>query len=237
MAPRNDLGSFVRAARTRRGITRPQLASLTGYSESWVRQVETNTHNPPAAGSDAISKALGLSSWETRYLYALGGKMPAESTVPLPDVRTYLQALNPHPAAWMSAAWTVEEANDEFMRLFKGVWITPNLVHWHYHSTKALDVIQNWTATSEWCVGLLRFGLAVSPDDDGLQSVVRSLLPIKVFQRQWDSQIIPVDPATRPWVIRDLDTGAMLTLDMRAWRTTGQSGVLLLGAVTDRQAN
>ncbi|MFD6197228.1 helix-turn-helix domain-containing protein [Mycobacteriaceae bacterium NPDC060252] len=233
----NDVGSFLRAARARSAITRRQLAERVGYSVSWIEQVETNRHVPPRAAMGTIAEALGLSSWETHYLYALGGRMQTDNTLPLPDVRTYLQALNPHPAAWMSAAWTVEEANDEFMRLFKGVWITPNLVHWHYHSTKALDVIQNWTSTSEWCVGLLRFGLAVSPEDAGLQSVVRSLLPIKVFQRQWDSQVIPVDPATRPWVIRDLDTGETLTLDMRAWRTSVQSGVLLLGAVTGRQAS
>ncbi|WP_234715426.1 hypothetical protein [Mycobacteroides immunogenum] len=157
--------------------------------------------------------------------------------MPMPDIRRYIQAVNPHPAAWMSAGWTVEEANDEFMRLFKGVWITPNLVHWHYHSTKALDVIQNWDETSEWCVGLLRFGLAAAPSDLGLQSVVRSLMPIKVFKRQWDSQIIPIDPATRPWVLRDLDTEDIVTVDMRAWRSSMHDGVLLFGAVIDRQAS
>ncbi len=203
----------------------------------WMRQVEANSHTPPATALTAIAQALRLSSWETHYLYALGGKMTAETAMPISDIRRYLQAVNPHPAAWMSAAWTVEEANDEFMRLFKGVWITPNLVHWHYHSTKALDVIQNWDETSEWCVGLLRFGLAAAPTDLGLQSVVRSLMPIKVFKRQWDSLIIPIDPATRPWVLRDLDTADIVTVDMRAWRSSMHDGVLLFGAVTDRQAS
>ncbi|WP_237143016.1 hypothetical protein [Mycobacteroides abscessus] len=65
----------------------------------WMRQVEANSHTPPATALTAIAQALRLSSWETHYLYALGGKMTAETAMPISDIRRYLQAVNPHPAA------------------------------------------------------------------------------------------------------------------------------------------
>lgn len=226
----------MRAVRDRAQMSQRQLAQRTGYTVGQIQHFEAGRRTATGNGLDSLTRALNLSSWEIQYLYALGGRVSAESTGVV-DIASYLQAIEPHPAAWMDAGWTVQESNEAFRRLFPGLWMTPNLVHWHYHSVKARDVIQNWNETSEWCVGLLRFGIAAAPKDPGLQEVISSLMPIRAFRTQWDAQIIPVDPATRPWILRDLESRELLTVDMRAWHTRSTSGMLLFGAVIDRQAN
>lgn len=230
--PTTTLGGFVRAARLRAGMSGKELADRLGYSLAWVYKVEKGRAQPSLRLLSEMPAALGLSSWETRYLYVLGGRMTPIAGLEDESVQSYLDALLPNPAAWLTSAWTAKEYNAEFGRIFKGIALVPNLIHWHFASVKARDVIVDWTATSEWCVGWLRFGVALDPSDAMLARTVQSLMPMRAFRAQWDAQVIPVDPGTRPWVVRDLDERRELTLDMRAWRNTYRPGVLLLGAVT-----
>ncbi|WP_074327587.1 helix-turn-helix domain-containing protein [Mycobacteroides abscessus] len=231
MLPGNDLGSFVRAARTRGAISQRDLATLTGYSASWVRQVEANSHTPPESALAAIARALGLSSWETHYLHALGGKMVGTVGLEIPDVSDYLEALNPHPAAYLTAGWTVEHANSEFKRLFKGLWISPNFLNWHYVGRQTPDIVLDWQSSSDWLISWLKFNLALSPEDPDLTYVLRKMAPINDFARHWERNTIPADPASRPWTVRDLDNESVLRIDMRVWRAGQSSDLMLLGVI------
>ncbi|SLD50550.1 transcriptional regulatory protein [Mycobacteroides abscessus subsp. bolletii] len=214
-------------------MSRPQLAAVTGYSESWIRQVETNTHNPPETALAAIAHALGLSSWETHYLYALGGKMAGTAGLEVPDVDDYLEALNPHPAAYLSAGWTVRHANSEFERLFKGLWISPNFVNWHYVGRRTPDILLDYQSSSDWLISWLKLNLALSPEDPDLTYVLNKMAPITDFTQQWDRNTIPADPASRPWLVRDLDNESVLRINMRVWRAGQSSDLMLLGVTRE----
>lgn len=231
MVAGNDFGSFLRAVRARAGITRRELAALAGYSESWIRQVETNTHTPPENALTAIAHALGLSSWETHYLFALGGKMTSTASLEIPDVSDYLEGLNPHPAAYLTPGWTVEHANSEFERIFKGLWISPNFLNWHYVGRRTPDIVLDWQSSSDWLISWLKLNLALSPDDPDLTYVLNKMSPITDFTRHWEQNTIPADPASRPWTVRDLDNDSVLQIDMRVWRAGQSSDLMLLGVI------
>ncbi|BAX98907.1 transcriptional regulator [Mycobacteroides stephanolepidis] len=233
MVAGNDLGSFLRAARARSGITRRQLGARAGYSESWIRQVETNTHHPPETALTPIAQALGLSSWETHYLFALGGKMAGTAGLEIPDVSDYLEALNPHPAAYLSAGWTVQHANSEFERLFKGLWISPNFVNWHYVGRRTPDILLDYQSSSDWLISWLKFNLALTPEDPDLTYVLHKMAPINDFARHWERNTIPADPASRPWLVRDLDNESVLRVNMRVWRAGQSSDLMLLGVIQE----
>ncbi|WP_230870808.1 helix-turn-helix domain-containing protein [Mycobacterium canetti] len=229
----STLGGFVRAARIRAALSGPELAEKMGYSPAWLYRIEKGRAVPSAKVLEALATALCLSPWESRYLFALAGKVRPQ-TDQLTDApsQAFLDALHPNPAAWMDTSWTIVRANAEFQRLFRGAWLQPNLIFWHYVAVTAREIIVNWEVTSQWCVGWLRFGLGAGVP--GVAEMVATMLPARVFREQWEAQVIPVDPSTRPWIVRDLDNGCELTLDMRAWRPAGQQpGLLLLGAVVD----
>ncbi|MUM15547.1 helix-turn-helix domain-containing protein [Mycobacterium sp. CBMA271] len=227
MSNANLLGSLVKAARERAGLTQLALASVTGYSEAWVQKIEAGTRVPGVKVLAALASALELSPWETQYLHRLGGRAMVDTATLPTNVEVYLASLMPHAAAWITPGWTIVGSNEKFQQYFPGVWMAPNFIHWHYHSVRSRNVIPNWEQSSQWCIGRLKWSLAASPDHPDLKRIVNSLMPITVFQEQW-KQPIPTDPETRPWVLNDVD-GTVRTLDMRAWHTPQSSGSLLLG--------
>lgn len=229
----NNQGQFLRAVRDRAQMSQRRLALLTGYTVAQIQHFESGRRRLSSDSAELIARHLSMTPREAQYFHALGGWVHAKSALPA-GIAEYLQAIEPHPAAWLDAAWKVEEQNPAFRRLLPLSAIHPNLMHWHYHSPQAREIIQNWDETSQWCVGLLRFSIAITPDDPGLRVLLDGLMMLEEFRTQWASQIIPIDPATRPWVLRDNETGDVVTVNLRAWHTRSNAGMLLLGAVVDR---
>lgn len=180
-----------------------------------------------------LADALKLSDWETHYLFAASGVMlPDPMLDDAEAMRTYIDALlQPNPALVLDVSWRIAAYNREWQRLFKGVWLTPSMHQWLYVSTTSRSIVRNWDEVSQWCVGWLRYGMAVDPDT--VAPVVRMLMSITVFRREWQAQVIPVDPATRPWIVHDRDNGCESTIDMQVWRASPMPGALLLGAILD----
>lgn len=232
----NVLGEFVKAARQRAGYgTQQSLATATTFSLRWVQSLEAGTA-PAETGLKAVAETLKLSRWETNYLYLLARKAapPVSAPAPPADMPMYLEALSPNPAAYLDAAWKVENANSEFERLFQGLRFTSNFVYWHYVGRRTLDIVENWETTSSWVVSQLRHSMAADPDNPSVNEIVDRLLPVDLFAHEWEKHIIPADPAELPWIVHDLETGAVMTLDMRLWRPAGHNtGTLLLGAIRE----
>lgn len=230
----NSQGQFLRAVRDRAQMSQRRLASLTGYTVAQIQHYESGRRRLSSDSAELIAQHLRMTPRETQYFHALGGWVHAKSALPA-GIAEYLRGIEPHPAAWMDAAWKVEEHNEAFHRLLPLSNGHPNLIHWHYHSPAAREIIQNWDETSQWCVGLLRFSIAITPEDPGLRELLDSLMSLEEFRIQWASQIIPIDPATRPWVLRDVQNGDVVTVNLRAWHTRSNAGMLLLGVVIGRQ--
>lgn len=239
----DSLGKFVKTARERAGLTQQGLADATAdhapdgspFSLRWVQSLEASTV-PSERGIKIVAKTLGLSQWETDYLHLLAHKAPPTviATEIPPDLPIYLEAMSPNPAAYLDAAWAVVHMNSEFERLFQGLWFAPNFIYWHYVGRRTLDIVENWETTSSWVVSWLRYNIAAFPDNPSIVEIRDRLMPVKVFAAEWNKHVIPADPAQLPWIIHDLDTGNVLTLDMRVWRPAGRNtGTLLLGAIRE----
>ncbi|RIS72867.1 helix-turn-helix domain-containing protein [Mycobacteroides abscessus] len=233
MVSGNNQGQFLRAVRDRAQMSQRQLARLAGYSDGQIQHFEAGRRRPSPDDLGRLARHLGLSSWETHYLYALGGKLASTPGSEIPDMESYLESLNPHPAAYLSSGWTVEHANSEFERIFKGLWISPNFLNWHYVGRRTPDIILDWASSSDWLISWLKFNLALSPDDPDLQGVLDKMTPITSFSKQWDRNTIPADPASKPWTVRDLDNDSILRIDMRVWRAGQSSDLLLLGVIRE----
>jgi hypothetical protein len=105
-------------------------------------------------------------------------------------------------------------------------------MQWHYLSPEARDVIIDWEETSDWCIGWLRMDAAQHPNDAARQAVLTSLMAIQDFRSRWDALVIPPDPNTGRWLIRDVENSCDVTLDMRVWLPAHpEDGILLMGAI------
>lgn len=231
----NSLGQFIKKARERAGYTQQSLADAGPISIRWVQNIEKSTM-PSERILGILATTLRLSQWETEYLYLLARRAapPVSAPEPPAEMPRYLEAMSPNPAAYLDAAWKVEHSNSEFGRLFQGIWFTPNFVYWHYVGRRTLDIVENWETTSSWVVSQLRYSMAADPGNPAVTEIVDRLMPVDLFAYEWDKHIIPADPAELPWIVHDLDTGAVITLDMRLWRPAGRNtGTLLLGAIRE----
>lgn len=230
----NEFGSFVKNARERQGMTQMGLAQATGFSLRWIQGVESGIA-PSVRGLNSLSEALRLSQWESGYLYLLVHRPPPVTITSAPpaDVSDYLQSLNPNPAAFLTPAWTVINANSEFTRLFKGLWISPNFLYWHYIGRRTPEIILDWQSSSDWLMAWLRLNMALTPDDPDLIETIEKLLKVRAFVEQWENNVIPVDPSARQWTVCDVDNGIVLNIDMRVWRAGLSSSIMLLGSIRE----
>lgn len=81
-----NLGSVVRKARRKRGLSTAKLSELTGVSRATIVRIEAGAHRSPHPKAlEKIALALGL---PVSDLYALANYKPAES---LPAFTPYLR--------------------------------------------------------------------------------------------------------------------------------------------------
>jgi len=56
----NEIGSILREAREKSGLTQLQVAVAMGFSEGAVRRMEKGAHNPNTDSVERYAKAVGL---------------------------------------------------------------------------------------------------------------------------------------------------------------------------------
>ncbi|MBE5502422.1 transcriptional regulatory protein [Mycobacteroides abscessus subsp. massiliense] len=228
------LGEFLCAARARAGLSRERLAATTGYSVAHLGQVETGRATPSERVLTSISSALSLTPFEQHYALLLSGRVAPTLEGAIASSGKYLQALSPHLAAAMDGQWTAQEYNTDFARVFKGIWLVPNLVHWMFAVVHARRIVLNWPDAVNWLLSSLRWSSAALPSDEKLRHLTTYLMAMSEFRDRWDKSVIPTDPATaKPWLMRDEERKCVLEVSMKIWARPGYqgSGLLLLGTV------
>ena len=227
---RPQLGEFVRAARTRAGLSGSDLAAKIARSTTWLYRLESGDRSDPQpADLNEISTACHLTPWEQRYFYLLAGYPP-----PIDQFGTkpfeYLDLFET-PLAWV-AGWTADSHfNPEFRRLFKGCDEHALFAQWLFGEAESKRILLNRDAVLDWWVAVGRQVVAQNTYDMGLKGATNLALEIPEYRRRWDQQVIPQDPSGRIWRVYDIDNDVELRLDVRQWRHPYRSGIMLAGFV------
>lgn len=222
-----ELGEFVRSARMRIGLSGQELADRAGWSLRSIYNIERGQQPASDKALEALPASLELSAFETYYLTALAGRVMPPPKIEDSPIQPYLDGANPNLAALMSPDWTAQAWNSRWENVFHGLWLAPNLGQWLYATTAARRTIANWDWAAKWTVSQMRFEFAVNPE--AVWPMLRSLLAMDSFRAEWDAQVIPVNPASQPWLINDPGGSGLMTVHMRSWRAS--AGVLALGTV------
>nr|WP_255525518.1 helix-turn-helix domain-containing protein [Mycolicibacterium sp. BK634] len=225
------LAGFIRAARARVGLTQPELANRVYHSLSWLRRIE---RGDGAALTNAdvrnFAEVLHLQPWEVQYLHLMLGTSP-ETTRPMDDsaMVSYVDALNPHPAVWLSIDGD-SHANDAFRSLLPHITGADFVGAWFF-SPAAKNVVVNWDQVADWWISEAKFRIAYDNHDHFFSNLVDDLIKVlPEFAERWNANQIPGNPEPPVWIIRRPD-GVTVRVCMRVWWQSHRNGLLIQGVV------
>lgn len=172
---RRELGSFLRAQRTRldraayglapagrggtTGLRREEVSYLSGVSVTWYTWLEQGRDiHPSRQVLDAVATALRLTDAEHDYVLSLVGLAPrpavragAVDTAPA-HVQRLLDALDEHPAYALAPDWGIAGWNRAYERLYPGVAQTApeerNLLSLVFTDPSVRSLLDDWDDTS-----------------------------------------------------------------------------------------
>ena len=223
------LGGFIRATRERAGLKQQELAELVFHHVAWIRRVERGgvaTVTPIDA--ERLCEVLHLPPWETSYLYVMLGYPPPHDPADDASMREYVDALDPHAAAWVSTTGP-NHVNAPFRRLFPAVESAPYVGAWLF-SDAAREVIENWGQIADWWISDARFRMAFDDQDSFFGDVINHLsATLPAFKEKWEASPIPGNPAPPVWRVRTAD--GIVNVSMRVWWQVPRRGLLLQGVV------
>lgn len=206
MYDNDSLGAFLRHRRERVerlslglpttasntfGLTRRELASLSGVSESFIEKVERGGRRMTAHKLDRLLKALRASPDELVHAYRLAGLAPnvalTEGVSMPPGTALYLDALDPNPAAYMDLAWTILYANPAFKSLFTNVEQWGNLMVWLFRCPEARRLLGEWDVEAHAMVRWSRELRALTSVRPMYDAPLSQLEDCDEFSDMWDA--------------------------------------------------
>ncbi|MFG1605367.1 helix-turn-helix domain-containing protein [Actinoplanes sp. NPDC049265] len=185
------------------GLSRTELARLSGLSVDYVKLLEQGRGSTPSAQVvSALARALRLSSWEREYLFRCAGQLPPRGDVPLevdPAVERIVAGLSDRPALIVAPDWTVLGWNDMWVAAAgdpaKYDWPFDNLIAAVFLNSdgRTVEEIGPWpvrvgegpAATETALVGDLRFAAATYPADRRLAAMIERMLAGPRFAELW----------------------------------------------------
>jgi transcriptional regulator with XRE-family HTH domain len=199
-----DFGLEVHLRRRVPGLSRAELAALSGLSPDYVKLLEQGRGSTPSAQVvSALARALRLSPAESDYLFLCAGQLAPRAGLALdihPAVERVATQLFDRPVLVLAADWTVLGWND----LWTVVAGDPGKYDWPFDNVIAAAFLTGHGRTVEeiglWpirsCVGAegtetalvadLRVAAARYPDDKRLATMIRCLLAgSDRFARLW----------------------------------------------------
>ena len=87
VATRKAIGQTLRSRRLERNLKQREIASQANIDYTYLSKIETGSQVPSVDALVRITEALGLSSTETKDLFALLGRIP--DSVPPQERRRY----------------------------------------------------------------------------------------------------------------------------------------------------
>jgi transcriptional regulator with XRE-family HTH domain len=189
-----EFGLTVARRRRVPGLSRAELARLSGLSVDYVKLLEQGRGSTPSAQVvSALARALRLSSWEREYLFRCAGQLPPRGDVHLevhPAVERIVRGLSDRPALIVAPDWTVLGWNDMWVAAAgdpaKYDWPFDNLIAAVFLNSdgRSVEEIGPWPVrigggvadTETALVADLRFAAATYPADRRLAAMIERML-------------------------------------------------------------
>jgi transcriptional regulator with XRE-family HTH domain len=189
-----DFGLAAHRGRRVPGLSRNELATLSGLSVDYVKLLEQGRGSTPSAQVvSALARALRLAPGERDYLFRCAGQVPPRGDVPLdihPAVERIVDRLPDRPAMILAADWTVLGWNDLWVAAAgdpaKYDWPFDNVIAAAFldEAGRTVDEIGSWPvrssegaeSTETALVADLRFAAAAYPADRRLAAMIERLM-------------------------------------------------------------
>ncbi|GAA4771090.1 helix-turn-helix transcriptional regulator [Microbacterium gilvum] len=153
---RSALGLPPTGRRSDTGLSREEIATLSGVSGSWYTWLEQGRDiNVSRQVLGAVARVLGLSAAETEYVYALAerdeGAAPAERESVPPHLQHLVDALD-FPAFVVATDWAIAGWNARYAWLYPRIETLDaadrNLLWLVYTDPELRDMLPDWERDS-----------------------------------------------------------------------------------------
>lgn len=245
-----QLGGYLRHLRTRepqdghRRLSRHELATWAGVSYGYITRLEQGgADNPSDEVLDRIADALQAHPLERQHLHDLVAyARPPEEPFPdherrhhvTPVMKQAVDNLAPHLCGYVDDAWNVIYANSEYARIYRHITDVGNVLEWFFAVPEAQAIMLEWEPEARLTVAWLRALMVQNPGNPMFDKLLTDLSRHSDFRRMWELQEIIMGRATPYMLVRDLDSGADLTLiaQVYQWPDPTQHLQLYLGIRT-----
>lgn len=182
-SPRAALGLPPGTRRSEVGLSREEVATLSGISVSWYTWLEQGREiNASRQVLTAVARVLRLTDAEAEYVFALAG--PGREPVSTPITRApdhllrLIHALE-FPAFILASDWTIVGWNTGYEWLYGSIATTPaaerNLLNLVYTDPRLREILPNWERDSRNFLAEFRAESGVRLGSDRHRAVVAAL--------------------------------------------------------------
>lgn len=211
--------------RRTRGLTREDVAQLTGVSFKWYTLLESGA--APGVSRrflDRVASVLRLNRAERRHLFSLLGFAEAdenEGATSAPDsLRRLVDELAGAPAAVYSATFDVLHYNDAYDALFRHADQPPGLKAnkvWRlFMDDNYRGMWRDWESVARYITGELRYLNSSSESSRAFQELLEQLQRNPDFSRFWNEGDVDVLTARTGHFELDLPGAGAMAFDVVA---------------------
>ncbi|WP_226353117.1 helix-turn-helix domain-containing protein [Pseudonocardia sp. ICBG601] len=249
-----ELGRFLRQLRERSlngcrragGMSRMELATLTGHGAGYIAKLEQGGQATPSpAVVDALADALGCSPGQRQHLHDLRDYRPGEGDRPVtPCVitdqnRIYVDTLTPALAGFVDDAWNVLYANSEYRRVYRRIADPDiaNVLLWFFFVPESRHIMVEWEQEALLTVSWTRALMVRNHlGGDQFTTLLDQLSHSTEFQKMWNSGDVALGRHKAEMLVRDLDSGKVLNLRAQVLKWPEPASPLQLYLAIDMNA-
>lgn len=236
-----NLGDYLRALRTRStpqhpgGLTRRELALKIYSSVSYISQLERNeAASPSPEFLDSTAAALSLDTAQQRHLFNLARRTPTEretKSAPwtideyreliTPEMRTAINALNPHLVAYLDERWNIIECNSAYDQAFPGLVADGNVLRWFFATEESKKVMVEWEPETTLTVNWFRALMGRYYNPEWAIDILNELGQFPAFRDLWDKEDVRFGRHQPFMHLRDIHTDEQYRVHVQVHTESG----------------
>ncbi len=248
------LGRFLRQLREQSpngcrrggGMSRMELATLTGHGAGYIAKLEQGEQVTPSAPAvDRLADALGCSPCQRQHLHDLREYRPGTGNRAVPphtitvENRAYADTLNPALAGFVDDAWNVLYANSEYRRVYRHITDPgiANVLLWFFFVPESRHIMVEWEREALLTVAWTRSLMVRNHlGGDQFTTLLSRLSQSPEFRNMWNSGDLALGRHKAEMLVRDIDSHTVLNLRAQVLKWPEASSPLQLYLAVDVNA-